>query len=74
VWREVDSTARDEKQGILLENVVAKEDQRPTVMWRSTAVDCQDAAKIVIFLEPSEIWDISSTGPLFLAKAWQELH
>jgi hypothetical protein len=65
VWREVDSTARDEKEGIL---VVAKEDQRPTVMWRSTAVDCQDAAKIVIFLEPSEIWDISATGPLFLAK------
>jgi hypothetical protein len=49
------------KKGILLENVFAKEDQRPTVMWRSTAVDCQDAAKIVIFPEPSEIWDISAT-------------
>jgi hypothetical protein len=62
------------KKGILLENVFAKEDQRPTVMWRSTAVDCQDAAKIVIFPEPSEIWDILATRPLFLARVWQELH
>jgi hypothetical protein len=64
------------KKGILLENVFAKEDQRPTVMWqlRSTAVDCQDAAKIVIFPEPSEIWDMSATTPLFLARVWQELH